>query len=268
MVMDGHFIMASTGYASPSLSGGHYLPDHLHALMWFLYSSFVAVACYVCWDLNIITAIYQADRSHLTTVIAALVVFTSVFAAWHVIRYSQQIEVAKKVLQHSPSHHHVATNQVAEFLAEAETASLNVVQNEQQSYDAILEIYADKLRSPVETGWFLVDLAVRLGLIGTIIGFILIFTSLSDTSIDGAEGLKELLVTMSGGMGTALFTTLCGLTGATLLSVQFMILGRQSEHLIGLLLRLSNSRCNNSRINNGRAGNSRLDGSQAHKVEP
>ena len=39
------------------------------------------------------------------------------------------------------------------------------------------------------------------------------------------------------GMGTALFTTLAGLVGATLLSVQYLILGRAAEHLLGLLAR-------------------------------
>jgi len=101
----------------------------------------------------------------------------------------------------------------------------------------LFELYADRLRSPVDFGWFLVDMSVRLGLLGTIIGFILIFGSLSGVSIDGAEGLRDLLVAMSGGMGTALFTTLAGLVGATLLSVQYLILGREAEHLLGLLAR-------------------------------
>ncbi len=103
--------------------------------------------------------------------------------------------------------------------------------------DELLDIWADRLRSPVDTGWFLVDTTIRLGLLGTIVGFILIFTSLGDVSIDGAEGLRELLVAMSGGMGTALFTTLAGLVGATLLAVQYLVLGRETEHLLGSLAR-------------------------------
>lgn len=230
--------MVATVSPSEPPSASFFLPAHLHALIWFLYLSIAAIACYVCWDLNVVSAIYQADRSHLTSVIAALVVFTSVFAAWHILNYSREIENAKNALLSNHSTTLVRSGVVGAFLTETASGSANPAQHSHEPYDAMLEIYADKLRSPVELGWFLVDLAVRLGLVGTIIGFILIFTSLSGTSIDGAEGLKELLVTMSGGMGTALFTTLCGLVGATLLSVQFMVLGRQSEYLIGLLLRL------------------------------
>jgi len=106
--------------------------------------------------------------------------------------------------------------------------------------DSVVEIHADTIRAPIDLGWFLVDLAIRLGLLGTIIGFILIFTSLSTISLDGAEGLGELLVAMSGGMGTALLTTLSGLIGASFLSIQYLILGRQAEYQIALLIRLRN----------------------------
>ena len=37
---------------------------------------------------------------------------------------------------------------------------------------------------------------------------------------------------MSVGMGTALFTTLAGLVAAIFLSMQYMVLGRQTEHVI------------------------------------
>jgi len=104
--------------------------------------------------------------------------------------------------------------------------------------DAILEIHADAVRSPTELGWFFVDLAVRLGLLGTIIGFILIFASLDNIDIEGGDDLKNLLIAMSGGMGTALYTTLTGLVGASVLSFQYLILSRQSEHLVAQLLRI------------------------------
>ena len=99
-----------------------------------------------------------------------------------------------------------------------------------------LAVLADRLRAPVEAGWFMVDLAIRLGLAGTIIGFILIFGSLSGEKIVGDDALRELLVSMSGGMGTALFTTLAGLIAATFLSLQYLLLGRQTEYVIAAVM--------------------------------
>ena len=104
-----------------------------------------------------------------------------------------------------------------------------------------MAVLADRLRAPVETGWFMVDLAIRLGLAGTIIGFILIFGSLSGEKIVGDDALRELLVSMSGGMGTALFTTLAGLIAATFLSLQYLLLGRQTEHVIAAVMHSESS---------------------------
>jgi len=95
----------------------------------------------------------------------------------------------------------------------------------------LIESVSAQVRGPVDTGWFLVDLAIRLGLAGTIIGFILIFTSLSGETIAGENALRELLVSMSTGMGTALFTTLTGLVVATYLSFQYLVLGKLIDHI-------------------------------------
>lgn len=230
---------------------GFYLPEHHYPLVWLLVTTIAAFAMYVAWDLGLLRTIVTLDRSYIASVIGVLVLIASGHAAWHIFLYSQRIETSREVLESAATSldHPVFEEPFLEepflkvFVADLEVAKKlmdNQTTTDNAESDSVIEIYADRLRSPVDLGWFLVDLAVRLGLVGTIIGFILIFTSLSGISIDGADGLKELLVTMSGGMGTALFTTLSGLVGATFLSLQYLILGRQAETLIGLLVRLRN----------------------------
>ena len=58
---------------------------------------------------------------------------------------------------------------------------------------AILEVYADELRHPVEIGNHLVDGLIRLGLIGTIIGFILMLQTLVDGPLPQAESIQKLV---------------------------------------------------------------------------
>ena len=164
---------------------------------------------YVAWDLGYLQMVFLQDRSHLTKAIALLTVGASLHAAWHIVGHSRKLNALNG-----------ATG----------------IQRSATAGDLPLEVAADRLRAPVEIGWFMVDLAIRLGLAGTIIGFVLIFSSLSGEQIIGDNALRELLVSMSGGMGTALFTTLSGLVGATFLSVQYLVLGRQSEHIIAALL--------------------------------
>jgi biopolymer transport protein ExbB/TolQ len=102
----------------------------------------------------------------------------------------------------------------------------------------VFEIYADRLRAAVEIGWYLVDILIRLGLIGTIVGFILILGALSSGPAPTPENIQTLLISMSGGMGTALYTTLAGLVTAMVLGAQYMVLARGTEELIGKLVRI------------------------------
>jgi len=192
------------------------MQSHLFSQFWFLVVSVSAFLFYIAWDQRLINSVIQLDKSYMASLIALL----ALFATCHVFATDPMIRTFIDDLTPPPIK--------------------GAAQHSESSSDSIVEIHADTLRAPVDLGWFLVDLAIRLGLLGTIIGFILIFTSLSSISLDGAEGLGALLVAMSGGMGTALLTTLSGLVGASFLSMQYLILGRQAEYQIALLIRLRN----------------------------
>lgn len=198
---------------------------HFFPLLWLLVIGFVGFGLYITWDLGFMQRVYAGDRSYLTSIIALLTLVASGHALWYTLLANHQLGRFQSVAE---------TDMTSTGSA---TASSDVLIGPNPALEAELEILADRLRAPVEFGWFLVDLAIRLGLAGTIIGFILIFTSLSGEAIVGENALRELLVTMSAGMGTALFTTLVGLTAATFLSCQYLILGRVTEHLISKVIR-------------------------------
>ena len=61
------------------------------------------------------------------------------------------------------------------------------------------------------SGWFLSDLALRLGLIGTVIGFVLMLGSVYELEPGDVSALRELMATMGSGMRVALYTTLSAL---------------------------------------------------------
>lgn len=184
---------------------------HLFALIWWLMLLVFAFGLYIAQSFNLVEPIFSKDRSHLTKAIALLTIAASLHAAWHIIKYSHLLEC---------------------FKGDGSKSNSNSIINS----NLPIEIMADRLRAPIEAGWFMVDLAIKLGLVGTIIGFILIFSSLTGEKIVGEDALQQLLVSMSTGMGTALFTTLAGLVAATFLSFQYMVLGRQTEYVIATLI--------------------------------
>ena len=72
--------------------------------------------------------------------------------------------------------------------------------------------------------WFVSDIVLTLGMIGTIIGFILMLSGTFETlQIADVESIRLLIASMSKGLYTALNTTLAGLISSALLKTQLVI---------------------------------------------
>lgn len=76
-----------------------------------------------------------------------------------------------------------------------------------------------KYRINTDLGWFVSDLLLSLGMIGTVIGFIQMLAGFVEP-VEGAQALKVVLGKMAYGMSTALYTTLAGLIFGNLLKLQ------------------------------------------------
>lgn len=220
--------------------------------VWVLLISLVLFGLYVVNDLNYLSLIIALDRSFMASLTFALLLLATAHCGWHIAYMTRHIGQLQDWLDQPPATAEHSSSFLRSWLHELDDAlpasAAQAMDNptntpiDSPTYsliDNLVDIHAERLRSAVDLGWFFVDLAVRFGLLGTIIGFILIFASLTDINIEGGDDLKALLIAMSGGMGTALLTTLTGLVTASLLSLQYLILGRASEHLAGLLLRVS-----------------------------
>ena len=103
----------------------------------------------------------------------------------------------------------------------------------------LLRRLADSLRYRQSVGWFVADAMLKLGLLGTVIGFILMLSSIQSIDSFDVETLKNALSAMSGGMGVALFTTLFGLVGGILLKLQYYILDDATSYLFGVTTELT-----------------------------
>ena len=80
-------------------------------------------------------------------------------------------------------------------------------------------------------GWFAADSVLKLGLLGTIIGFILMLAPISNLRGYDATSIQSALGEMSAGMAVALYTTLTGLVANLLLRLQFQILADAMQKL-------------------------------------
>jgi hypothetical protein len=83
-----------------------------------------------------------------------------------------------------------------------------------------------------ETGWFVSDMLLTLGMIGTVAGFIyMLSTSFVDLSFDNVTSMQGVLAKMGKGMSTALYTTAAGLVCSLLLKLQLYNLTSRLDYL-------------------------------------
>ena len=79
-----------------------------------------------------------------------------------------------------------------------------------------------------DTEWFVSEITVSLGMIGTVVGFIfMLYSVFGNINLDDTSLIKSSLSTMAQGMGTALLTTLIGLTTSVLLKCQLILINEQ-----------------------------------------
>lgn len=74
-----------------------------------------------------------------------------------------------------------------------------------------------------EASWFAADSCMTLGMLGTVIGFVVMLAD-TFTAIDpqNIESMRAAIAAMSAGMSTALLTTLAGLVCALFLKMQLV----------------------------------------------
>ena len=158
----------------------------------------------------------SADRSYLSSVILIFYIALTMHWVWVGLLLTRDINDAAELERGSVSS---GTLSLTSDLIERLGSSLGSARREQ-----LLSLYYDQLMNRHALGHFATDVLLRLGLLGTIIGFILMLLPVADIKdFDGAV-MQRLLASMSGGMAVALYTTLAGLVSSTLLRFQYHVL--------------------------------------------
>lgn len=98
------------------------------------------------------------------------------------------------------------------------------------------QLLAELTHGPHETAWWFCAAALKLGLLGTVVGFIVMASQIGDSSGFDIEQIQTLLQQMTGGMAIALYTTLVGLAGNLLLGLQLLLLDRMADQLAADIL--------------------------------
>ena len=84
----------------------------------------------------------------------------------------------------------------------------------------------EKSEHLMEVGWFTSDLCLSIGMMGTVIGFIMMLGGFANIDINDMATVQGLIKGLGVGMSTALYTTLTGLICSALLKIQYFNLSQ------------------------------------------
>ena len=176
----------------------------------------ISFGVFLAFQYGFVDLFVSADRSYLSSVILILYIALTMHWVWVGWLLSRDINDAAALDRGSVSS---GTLSLTSDLIERLGSSLGSARREQ-----LLSLYYDQLMNRHAFGHFATDVLLRLGLLGTIIGFIFMLLPVADIKdFDGAV-MQRLLASMSGGMAVALYTTLAGLVSSTLLRFQYHVL--------------------------------------------
>ena len=163
-------------------------------LRWWLFISLTIILTFASYYFGLFTEVWDKDRTKLSFLIMIMFFFTSIHCGKETIQVSKALEE-------------------------------NIPENKIKSTD---------WRGNQEIGWFISDLVLTIGMIGTVSGFLLMLTgAFAGVDLNDEVAMKNVLEQMSKGMSTALYTTLFGLICGGLLKIQYFSLGRATDILIG-----------------------------------
>ena len=171
---------------------------------------------YLLFQLELINLIVESDRSKISMIILAIYVLATVH--WFYVALSLDREISSII---EPKENTL----IGRFL-------LNTDKNSEKNNLLLIE---DELSNKHSVGYLAVDVLLKLGLTGTVIGFILMLLPIGEIKDFEPEILQKLLSTMSGGMAVALYTTLTGLVTSMILKFQYFVLDSSLSQTINHL---------------------------------
>ena len=181
--------------------------------------SLIFFAAFLIVDLGLLSLIIDSDKSKISIII----IFIYILATFH--WFYNAFRLDKEISDLDEPKNGTLMSSFLENNENLGTADRNIQ----------LSLLEDELSNRHALGYLSVDILLKLGLTGTVIGFILMLLPIGQIQDFDPQILQKLLSTMSGGMAVALYTTLTGLVTSILLKFQYFILDSSLSNSLNYL---------------------------------
>ncbi len=189
----------------------------------------VAFGVYLAADRGLLMLALSSDRSYISYVIFGIYLLASGHWLWLTYTLGRERTLFTTLESQLSSNELSAstddTSLIGQFIANWHGRARG------RDPTGLLTAFGDELTNRHALGHFTSDALLKLGLLGTVVGFILMLLPVGEIEEFDPSIMQQLLSAMSGGMAVALYTTLAGLITSTLLKFQYHILDASAADL-------------------------------------
>jgi len=220
--------------------------DGAPVLRWMIFTGACAFAAVLLWHYGFIHLMVASDRTYISSVIAVLYIAASLHCLWRTVIITGEGDAGRRAAATIEADVANLTGAGADALPEGIVPDhiRDLVRKARTQggghidQTLLLRSLADRLRGSNGFGAFASDTLMKLGLLGTIIGFIIMLAPIAGLDAADRTLLRSSMGLMGDGMAVAMYTTLAGLVGSILLKVQYYMLdsatGRVFSHAVRL----------------------------------
>lgn len=190
--------------------------SYLLFLRWFALNLTGAAILLTFHMQGLVVPVFLADSSYIVYVIAALFLYGMALCGWRVWKTSRELN-------------HVRNGdggKIRDFAALSRGVDR----------ESVKEAFEIKLMARIGFVRYISSSLVMLGLLGTVVGFIMVLTQIPPNAVGDASQVGKLVSTLTNGMGVALYTTLVGAVTNLWLNANYTILRTGVINLIAAIL--------------------------------
>jgi hypothetical protein len=195
-------------------------------LPWLVFTGVSLFAFVLLWYFGLIQRMMASDRTYISPIICLLYLLSSLHCLWRIIAVAREGDAALRTGEAvvregvgAPAGRGLVAAHIRDLVAKAAHQ-----RGKRVDQTLLLRVLADRLKGSNAFGAFAGDTLLKLGLLGTIIGFIMMLAPIGGLDPENRAAVRSSMSLMSDGMAVAMYTTLAGLAASILLKVQYAML--------------------------------------------
>ncbi len=226
-------------------------PERDVLLLWMIFTGLSVFAFTLLWRYGLIHLMIASDRTYISSLIGALYIVTCCHCFLRTraiaregaaaMRCHALLSSAEGTLALSNDRRSLPDGMVADHIRNLVTKA-NAQGGGRIDQTLMLRALADRLRGSNGFGAFASDTLMKLGLLGTIVGFIIMLAPVATLDAADKAAMRASMGLMSDGMAVAMYTTLVGLIGSILVRIQYYMLDAATQRVFSDAVLLTETR--------------------------